>query len=290
MDLSGSPISAMDEHGGQLIATGPAGFCFMHCDGGLLADAGSTVYSTSTAGPWQRQTRPRGLEHGLAGSLAMIDGLTVAVGSVNNKDRPSDPAYPDGTESLPMAWTTIDGTTWIEAEVVPDGYGLGSLVESGGNFVALEDRGFERSDAVIWTADGSEWTVELETHDLEALAAFPGGFAAYGFSGENGFGFASADGREWKLIKLVPEISFRSRTVEWIGDKFLGIGAKSSTFGNGICCNAAWTSADGMTWQEHPLPSGLPDDGYFSIIPFEGFALVATFGPSASGIWLVEPT
>ncbi len=288
IDLSGTPVRALASRGTDLIAAGPFGFCFMHCDGGLLADSGSTIFLGSSSDDWRRLDRPAGLAHGLLTDVLITEQLIVGVGVVNNPNRPADPPpYPDGTETMPMAWFSVDGTAWERANGVSTGLAMHSLTASGNGLVAGVER--DHIDAeLVWSRTGEEWIATGERLDLDDLVAYPGGFVAYSWLGGESLALTSVDGRAWNRQAIDPPMSALPGSVAWIGTTFLAIAEPESQFDNMGWQNRAWTSPDGLTWREADLPADMPEDASYQLIPFDGFALVSVYGPAGEGIWHVE--
>lgn len=73
-----------------------------------------------------------------------------------------------------------------------------------------------------------------------------------------------------------------------MGTAFIAIAESENQFDNMGWQNRAWVSADGLNWEGSDLPSGIPEDASYLIIPFDGFALVSVFGPGGDGVWRVE--
>ncbi len=293
VQLDGTPITSMAQWAGGLIAAGPAGFCFMHCSTGFLADQGTAIFRATAGDDWQRLIRPSGVEHGLIRGLAAGDDFIVATGLIPNPEQPvSPPPYPDGTEALAQVWRSADGVEWQPAQGVPRSHVIGRPVERGGVFATLlGDRYGEEPMRILLSTDGSAWKVTYETWSIEHLVASPVGFLAVAEDLEAHL-ISSEDGHEWieQPFNLVDADSSFLHALDWIGDRYLALGWREAG-GDLPSEMGRWTSVDGHTWLEGESPPDLPPDAAVDgLIPLgDGAIVLASAIGGERAVWFVRP-
>jgi hypothetical protein len=226
-------LIAVAARGGRIVALGVAEpRC---CDG---TGHGAIIVTSTDGQVWTRLATGPTFDRGYPRDLAAFGGGFVIVGKTGNvvgSDGPPPPVM-----GRPAAWTSPDGLTWTSAQVegAEDiGVGLGQVIVGHDGLFAIGRRAGAPSATLVGA-----------------------GFGATS-------GWASADGRTWRLVgdlgKELPDI------VRMDGD-----GLRMVIFGRTSCKASditGWTSTDGANWSRlafsgsppsQPIPGPIcQDDG-----------------------------
>lgn len=178
-------------------------------------------------------------------------------------------------------WNSSDGLDWEAASgeaFTSDTHDIGirDVAYDGQRFVAVggsSAREFRQERPMIWISDdGSHWEAiedesgvfDIPTADgIGSVVAGPSGFVAVGeeriADGDdpaNGVAWVSADGLEWRRVRLGEAYSGRPLTITASEAGYVVLGFYSAddvTYGSRL-----WTSTDGVAW-EVVDPEGLED-------------------------------
>ena len=227
--------------------------------GGELVSVGSVypgwhpqAWTSSDAATWQLAEMGR-TDFTFPVALAIAgDGSVVAVGR---------------SGSLPLAWTSPDGSRWTPHPVTILGDGsiaerMTAVVAAPDGFVAGGSVGpelFERH-ARFWTSpDGVTWSpvpddpTAFADAEVRSIARFGAGYVAVGVLGSiqgytGSVAWTSPDGRAWTRIDA-PDLA-RGRAVAVVAAPFGGLVAVGSGLDEEEAL--AWTSPDGRSWAIAP--------------------------------------
>lgn len=237
---------------------------------------------------------PSGVPRPLAWEVAgTFDGFPSAAAS--NGDRLVIVGT-DATDGSAAAWWLRDGRAWTRAPAPEAGASasMEAVVAWGDGFVATgidwaADRGTATA-AFWWSDDGSRWSRaparpehdlglpgEDAVVDVTDVAAGPHGLVAVGSTSRGGVVFASADGRDWRLVA---DLDGDPAAIIRTADGFLAVGQSGNAHYPGA--GMTWTSAEGTTWSEGAALDGGPLNGAASaqLGGAPGYAIVGT-GPAA---------
>jgi hypothetical protein len=183
--------------------------------------------------------------------------------------------YNDGTS---LAWTSSDGHSWSAAETIPVtevGDAINGVIAAAGGFLCFGSTADGR--AAMWLRAAGTWQ---QIEGFEALAdvndvlVTPAGLMAVGAGYEGELAhtvvWTSSDGQAWAR-EPAGEQPGEMSAVEMLGSGYLAVGSRPEAdelvFGA-----AAWSSADGRTWQP------LAEDASFE---FARIFELLRFGPGA---------
>jgi hypothetical protein len=227
---------------------------------------------------------PDGLD-GMPGATAMTAVVAGGDGFVAGGYR-DDPLH---AKASAAAWTSRDGLTWLDegpASVFAGGR-IGGLAARGDIVVAVGTEGDPTyGPAAAWVRSGGTWrraAISDAGGAMHAVAATPDGFVAVGQNANDDGArvWTSNDGTTWTPLDDQPAFHALSGPIRMLSVAAdaagLAAGGWTSDAGNGS--SAAWTSADGRTWQQVPW---VP---VFSGGEMPGIALTsgATLGVGRSG-------
>ena len=155
-----------------------------------------------------------------------------------------------------LSW---DGIAWTE---INHGTGLQNwtrLAYGNGVFVMSGQRSGETSTRIAYSTDGRIWNMAQVPDGVPALReiAFGGGkFVALG-EGVGGTVLWSADGKSWSRVQVSGSPEFRC--LAWNGSAWLATAINRENLWWEIAAdpsndwwNGAWTSPDGVSWQQLP--------------------------------------
>jgi hypothetical protein len=174
-------------------------------------------------------------------------------------------------------FTSADGVSWTEAgrfssgdELVPTTCPRYVVTAPTGLLAIGQQRLWSSSDGVAWNAMGSPSWVALwdaVLPELMSVASGPEGIVAIGTDRDTGETIAahSPDGRVWHAVDLPAEELPIMRDVTAYPGGFVIVGRDGQPDGEassdhpapvpGVGRAAAWTSVDGVTWNEASVPA-----------------------------------
>jgi hypothetical protein len=195
---------------------------------------------------------------GEVGSTAMMAVVSAGDGFVAGGYR-DDPLH---VRASAAAWSSGDGLAW-RAEgpaAVFAGGRIDGMAARGDTVVAVGTAGDPTyGPAAAWVREGGTWrtaTIDDPGGAMHAVAATADGFVAVGQNADDDGAkvWRSADGRAWTPVADQPAFhapSGRIRMLSIAADSHgIVVGGWTSDAANGS--SAAWTSADGLAWEQAP--------------------------------------